>query len=210
MRDKLVRVKKENQIYYGGDQKWFSKARNQNMGCGIIAAANLITCIECISDKRYAVEFEDYMNLAEILGRKYIYVLPKFGINGVFLSLGINWYFKKNNIPYQAKWGTGSKKIWTEIERMLDENLPVILAIGPNNFGLFSNRRLPLYVKRGNTYVCETSTKAHYVSVTAISDDYLTISSWGKKFYIYKNEFMMYARKYSNFLFSNILVMRRK
>ena len=53
MTDKLVRVKKENQIYYGGDQKWFSKARNQNMGCGIIAAANLITCIECMRFRWY-------------------------------------------------------------------------------------------------------------------------------------------------------------
>ena len=94
MSDKFVRIKKDNQIYYGGDQKWFSKTRNQKMGCGIIAAANLIMSIQAKADKRY----------------------------------------------------------------------------------------------------------------TGIDDDYLTIASWGRKLYINKNEFMMYVGKYSNFLFSNILV----
>ncbi len=206
MSDKFVRIKKDNQIYYGGDQKWFSKKRNQSMGCGIIAAANLMISIGAKSDQRDTMDYDEYIHLAEELGRRYIHVLPKLGINGVFLSIGINWYFRNHHIPIKTKWGTGRKKIWTEIERMLDENGAVILAIGPNNFGMFRNKRLPLYVKRGNTYVCETSTKAHYVSVTGIDDDYLTISSWGKKFYIHKNEFMMYVRKYSNFLFSNVLV----
>ena len=210
MGDKIVRIKKENQIYYGGDQKWFAKVRNQNMGCGIIASANLVKTIEAKDNGLYTVQYVDYISLAERIAKGYVYVLPRFGINGVFLSLGINLYFIVHNIPYIAMWGTRKNLLWSEIQRMLDDGLSVILAVGPNKFSKIRKVSLPLYVKNKGTYVCYTTTKAHYVTITDMSDDYLTVSSWGEKFFINKNELMEYAYKYSNFLFTNVLVVRRR
>lgn len=207
---RFIEIIKDKRTYYGGNQRWFTSKRNREMGCGIIAAANVIFSMELRGSTSSKLEYEEYMNLAEILARKYIFVLPKLGINGIFLAMGINMYFMINHIPYIARWGTPSTRMFEEMRKMLDENIPVILAIGPNNPWFFGKKKLPLYIKNHDTYMCETHTSAHYVCVTEIDDDFMTISSWGSKYYIHKNEFMMYIKKYSNCLFSNVMLIRRK
>lgn len=207
---RFISVKQEKTTYYGGAQAWFDKTRNQSMGCGIIAAANVILSLTSADTKSYMYDRDEYMILANELSRRYIHVLPKFGINGIFLAIGMNRYFWKNKIKYRASWGTRRKRIWDEAQRMLDENIPVILAIGPIYPFVWKKKKLPLYIKNGSAYVVSTYTSAHYVTITEINDDYLTISSWGKKFYVYKKDFMLYVRKQSNFLFSNIMIIKRR
>ena len=58
------------------------------------------------------------------------------------------------------------------------------------------------------------STKDHYVTITGLLEDeehtYFEISSWGRKYFIDYNEFDSYVRKHDNYIFSNIMWIRRK
>ena len=89
---------------------------------------------------------------------------------------------------------------------MLEEQIPVVLAIGPNFPILWGNHRLTLYEKDGGIFRPKTTTRAHYVTITEMDEEWLTVSSWGKKYYVKKLEYEAYVRKHSNYLFSNILV----
>ena len=206
----FIRVKKDNRIFYGGAQEWFDSDLKKSMGCGIIAAANSIKCIEAKQTHRTYLDYDEYMALANLLSKKYIHVLPKLGINGISLSVGINRYFWRHRMPYRAVWGIGRRHIWENITRMVNDGIPVILAIGPNNIRFLTDKKLPFYTKDGEGFVCSCEINAHYVSVTAIDDFYLTISSWGRKYYINRNEFINYCKRYSNFLYSNVMIIKNK
>ena len=43
------------------------------------------------------------------------------------------------------------------------------------------------------------------VTVTAMDEIWMCISSWGKKYYINRQEYMEYACRYSGFLVSNMV-----
>ena len=150
----------------------------------------------------------EYIDYTKHLRHFYLPIIPKFGMNGLFMALGMNVYFLRKRLPFRARWGCLSKNIFKHIEEMLVADIPVVLAAGPNWPNLFGKHRLNMYEFLGGQYVVTASMRAHYVTVTAMDDEYMTISSWGKKFSIKRDEFMEYAGKHSNFLFSSILVIK--
>ncbi|MCR5279106.1 MAG: hypothetical protein K6E19_06655 [Lachnospiraceae bacterium] len=203
-------LKNEKETFFGGRQQWFDSKRLRGYACGVIACANILThCRLWGSDSfRKIPECEEYLKLSRDLTRFYLPVIPRFGMNGMFMALGINIYFLIHRLPYRAFWGISKKKIDSRIGRMLAANIPVCLAIGPNFPNLFGNHRLTLYRKNGNSYEPSDSTRAHYVSVTAMDGDWYEISTWGYKMYINKKEYFEYIRKHSSSLFSNVLVVK--
>lgn len=148
----------------------------------------------------------DYMELVEHLRRRFLPVLPKFGINGVLLSLGMNMFFLHNRMGYYTRWGVFSWNFLKAIKGQLENNIPVILAIGPGIPFINSKGRLNLYQKDGNEYKVSQTTRAHYVTITGIDERWMTVSSWGELYYIKISEYMEYVKKSSNWIFSNILV----
>ena len=120
--------------------------------------------------------------------------------------LGLNGYFAFHKMPYRAAWMLSGKKMISRIEKMLSLDIPVIMAIGPN-FPLFwKKEKLSFYTKDGNGKLCPAvKTKAHFVTVTGISESELQISSWGKKYYISIQEYEKYVREHSSPLVSNII-----
>ncbi len=206
----LFGFKEDTDNSYGGDQWWFSSKRLQGYGCGVIACANIITqCIFTGPGLRH-ISREDYIKEAGKLTRFYIPVIPRFGVNGVFMSFGINLYFLFHRLPYRAFWGVSVKKRDIRIEEMLKANIPVCLAIGPNFPNLFGRHQIDLYRKEGDGYVPDCRIKAHYVSVTAMDEEWYEISSWGRRLYINRQEYSDYLRKHSCRLFTNILVVKEK
>lgn len=202
----FVRVKKEQNTFFGGNQSWFRRTKDQEYGCGIIACANAIVCLnhkDCGAPLELV--YEDYMELADKLARRYFWVMPKLGLNGFTIAIGINLYFMLHKMPYFARWGTFSWNLWKRVAQMLEQKIPVLLAIGPGILP-WRKSRLPLYVKRNGTLVQAATTRAHYVMITGMDEEFITISSWGKRFLIRKTEYEEYVRKHSNYLFSNILV----
>ena len=199
-------VKDDERSFYGGTQEWSRKKYVRGYGCGTVACANVLK--HTVDRKGPEVSKGEYIDYTKHLRHFYLPIIPKFGMNGLFMALGMNVYFLRKRLPFRARCGCLSKNIFKHIEEMLDADIPVVLAAGPNWPNLFGKHRLNMYEFLGGQYVVTASMRAHYVTVTAMDDEYMTISSWGKKFYIKRDEFMEYAGKHSNFLFSSILVIK--
>ena len=90
-------------------------------------------------------------------------------------------------------------------------DIPVILAVGPN-FPLFwQKNNLPFYRRElDGTLVKSCTARAHYVVVTGMDEEWLRISSWGREYYINREEYMAYGRKHSLPILNSIAVIRPK
>ena len=98
---------------------------------------------------------------------------------------------------------------------MLKNDIPVILAIGNNYPFFWRGKGVNLYVQDLSQNVpgelClrkERVVGGHFVVATAINGNVLTVSSWGRKYYINLEEYDRYASKISNQFYSNILGVR--
>ncbi len=203
----LFKIKNEPETLYGGAQRWFKPKYAQNMGCGVIACANIFAQRGLIGKEPSR---EQYMKFSDHLRHFYIPVIPGFGMNGIEMMIGMNLYFLRNKMPFYCYWGSTSKNFDTHIERMLADNIPPVLAIGPNFPNVFGKHRLKLYRKEGERYLSNSEVKAHYVSVTGVDKFWYKISTWGKEMYISKKEYEEYRKKYSGHIVSNILVIKKR
>ena len=191
---------------FGGDQRRAQKAITRKCGCGVIACADLLLYLE---HRPLPVAAADYNALAEELRRRYLPLLPRFGINGLLLTLGLNRCLRSRSIHLRATWGVRPGRLQRCIGGMLARDLPVILAIGPN-FPLFWRRKkLTLYKTASDgSRRPAGSTCAHYVTVTAMDDEWLHISSWGEAYSIRWAEYRDYVKRCSSWLVSNIVCLR--
>ena len=239
---------------FGGNQRWLRVDENKantlsNYGCGLISANDVLLYI---SDMPASPSKEKYIAAIRDMNRRYFKVLPFLGLSGILMSFYMKLYLllhkKHFNARYKAHWRVNSHKILTKISEMLENDIPVVLSVGPC---LIRGRKkeLPLYsLKRQNSddkadtvnrdkhisFEQINSVKDHYVNVTGIyeiSEDnasdtitsagrsqernsthttMLEISSWGKKYYINYDEYINFVKKHDNFLFSNILYIKKK
>lgn len=152
-----------------------------------------------------------YIEFAKKIWLHYLPVIPGFGTNGLTLMSGINRYFRKQRLPYKAFWSISGRKMLSRIDRMLSENIPVILSVGPNFPNIFGKRKLNFYTKTNDQkYIPAAKTKAHFVTVTGRDGIYLQISSWGKEYYIDIREYREYVKHYSSPLVSNIICIKKQ
>ena len=191
-------------MFYGGSQAWFPYRFLKNTGCGVVSASDLILHIR---GKKSLTQLE-YVDFAKHLWKYYLPVIPGFGMNGLTLMIGLNRYFVRAGLPYRACWMLSAKKMISRIEKMLENDIPAILAIGPN-FPLFWKKEmLCLYRKEKTGMIPATKVKAHFVTVTGIDQEWIRISSWGKEYYIKITEFEVYSREKSSSLISNIIYVK--
>lgn len=208
-------VKKEGQRSYGGCQSWLSNATAQKSGCGLVAAADLLIYLH-----RYGgctagffrelpadpIPAEIYDYYASRLQRRYFPLARSFGLNAFLLALGMNRFFRDNHIPLRARWGVTGEKLWPNLRSMLARNIPVILCVGVNFPLPWGKEQLPFYTREENgEYRRATAAHAHYVAVTGMDDDWLRVSSWGREYYLRREEYDRYRRGSSCGLYSNIL-----
>jgi len=247
-----------SQIWFRDGEKGNLSRDNiiKGYGCGLIGASDILMYIGAVkkparekigigkrtdelgdvhTQSMTTAEYKSYIHRMEKL---YFHIYPKLGMSGIMLMLGMNLYLlmhgreikRETGRRFRARWGVRPTRIYESIEKMLAEEIPVIIAIGP---GYFSKRRLRLYG------VKPAATKAHYVTVTGIrrmkrehtsvelrgparlrrklwhslyrdDDIYLEVSSWGRRYCISWNEYIDYVLQCDNFLFSNILYIGAK
>ena len=200
-------VEKDGKLSFGGSQSWFPQEYLQKMGCGLISCTNLLLYLERYGEKEnIPYTLAEYSSYADHLKKKYFPVIPGLGMTGWQMALGLNLYFHKNNMKLKARWGVNRNRLWLCMEEMLSKNLPVIMSVGPNFPCVWRNHKLPFYIRKNDgTYVQDCQVNGHYVTVTEMDETWLCISSWGKKYYINRQEYMEYVRRYSGFLVSNIV-----
>ena len=205
---------------FGGSQMLSGSKTMREVGCGVIAALDLLLYLcrfhpgcDCAFFAEAAedgcIDEKEYDELAQKLSRRFFPMIPKLGINGLMLSGGLNLFFRRYSLPFRASWGLGSAKLYRQIEDMLADDIPVILSVGPN-FPLFwQKNELTFYAAAPDGSLrAACSIKAHYVTVTGIDEKNLTISSWGREYFIDREEYMSYIRHNSGSLVSNIVRIR--
>ena len=197
-----LKVNTEKGPAYGGNQEWLPYKFLRGMGCGLIGAADVIFHLE---GKENVTE-EEYVAFAKKLWKWYLPVIPGFGMNGITLMIGMNRYFKTHGLSYRACWKISGRKLFTRIDKMLSDDIPVILSVGPNFPLVWKKEKLTFYTKnQEGAYVAASKTKAHFVIVTGRDGAWLQISSWGKEYYISIREYREYVNHHSSFLVSNVI-----
>ncbi|MBR5342612.1 MAG: hypothetical protein IK149_01800 [Oscillospiraceae bacterium] len=223
LRHPYIAVSSGGGCSYGGNQMRSALKTEREVGCGVIAGLDLLIYLN-----RYHLQRSDYglkvpapaegeipesqyHRMVSALRKKFLPLIPKHGINGLLLAAGMNACFLVNRMPYTALWGVPYARLWDGIQTMLERDIPVILSIGPN-FPLFwKHRKLKLYVRRADgAFVPGTQTHAHYVTITGMDDEWLRISSWGKMFFVRREEYLDYVKENSVRLVCNILYVRKK
>ena len=217
IRNNYISVDNGKRRSFGGNQMDSASRTMREVGCGVIAALDLLLYLcrfhpGCACDffKEAAedgcIDEREYDQLAQTLSRRFFPVIPKLGVNGIMLAAGLNRFFRRYGLPLRASWGIGSGKLFDQIEEMLSRDIPVILSIGPN-FPLFwQNHTLSFYAARPDgTLFRACGIKSHYVTVTGLDERYLYISSWGREYRIERSEYMDYIRRRSGSVVSNIV-----
>ena len=210
----LFEIVTDRAKYYGASQYLLENGREQTCGCGIAGAVDVILYRRALKTGEYTFSEQEYLDTAKSI-RKYIPIIPGRGVNSFLLASGLNRYFRKNGIDLRARWKLTRLKKWEILEKMLENDIPVILAIG-NNFPLvWGKKKLNLYVpdtkktdQGEKVYKKQQGVNGHFVVVTSIEDNCLTVSSWGRKYYINVDEYNRYVSKHSIHLYSNILVIK--
>ena len=198
---KFITIQDGHRCYYGGDQDWLPGKTRRDYGCGIIACANLVLQLQKNTD---LVSKEDYLACAREIYRKLL-VLPFLGLNGLSLAGSLNRLFRRGKLPYRASWGVRRAAFPVKLDEMLQKGIPVILAVGPRFPKFWSTKKVCMRGKDGTTHW----TAGHYVLITEREGDRLTVSSWGREYYISLQEYLNYRREIGSFLFSNIMLIRK-
>jgi len=197
---------------YGGNQMLSPDKIMRRCGCGIVAAADLLLYLHryhkplpIFAEMGEELTRDGYEALLQSLRRKYFPLFYPVGMNGISLALGLNRIFRKNDLPLRARWDMSESKLWSRMEEMLLRDLPVILSIGPNFPRMWRKGKETLYRLDGDTRRAAAETVAHYVTVTGMDEEWLRISSWGKEYYLSREEYERFRADISSALVSNIV-----
>lgn len=253
-----VPVIKDDTVYYGGSQMWFSEKDKRskdyilhNYGCGTIATADLFLYLALKSellrspetdiaiDDTLSVQYMNYDAYVRRINDQYTKTRRYLAVLGPKLASAINCYSKAYGLGYRAYWKMtlGYYDMYELISEMLYHDIPVILSIGPNTPNLWGKKGIDFYQRNdianpiaalqtdeNKTNVSTTiqyelkpivkAINGHYVTVTGlIKDEYagrilLSISSWGKKYYIDYEEYRNYIDNTGGTITSSLIYIK--
>ena len=153
------------------------------------------------------------------------YVFHKWGCGGIAVAKAVNYYAARYAVPIKASWKLfyDDDKMLQTIHHMIKENIPVILAIGPNTPIIFGKKGVTFYLKSKKEdnsklehyQIGAKNVNRHYVTVTGIvglknKQTLLKISSWGTEYYIDYEELRNYINHTGDRLTSSMLYVERK
>ncbi len=207
---------------YGGNQMRSGSSVISSCGCGLVAALDVLLYLYRYHgggqvDEFSAMQLDGVISLTEYehglrwLNRRYFPLIPRFGMNGITLAVGMNAFFLRHKMPFRAVWGVRESRLWSSIDVMLEQDIPVIMAVGPNFPRFWQKNNASFYAKRSDgSYASAASTRAHFVIVTGTDDEWVRISSWGRMYFINKKEFSQYVHANSINFLSSILRIENK
>ncbi len=196
--------------YYAGSQTWFSIQKKyrqdywlRRYGCGVVAMADF--CIyKGLIDR--PADRQEYLQVLRKLDRHWMHVLPGFGISIYFYAFFVNWYYRIKRIPYRCRrmWVCGrfekrKQKLMEKILGQLEEDLPLVFAVGPKLPFAGKKRKPHLYRMVQEHMVRTASTvSGHYMTLTGLyqydGEDYLQLASWGDIWYMNLSEYLKFAK----------------
>jgi hypothetical protein len=166
LRPEYVPIHKDNRIYYGGSQMWFSDKNRyskdyilHHYGCGTIATADLFlylalqkkscrTAVTEIAIKNdNEIQYTDYTSYVRFVNTDYTKTRRVLAVLGPAAASAINSYSKYYGLGLKASWKLSLNyyEMYDLIEEMLSKDIPVILSIGPNTPKLWGKKGIPFY-----------------------------------------------------------------
>ena len=167
-----VTIKTAGGLMYGGDQKLFGSTVRKS-GCGMIAACDMILFLRGETKQGFAEYGKFVENIRD--NEAYKKNSNPFGLSPFKTAQLINRHSENHCFVFLNHVFFGEKKLVRYIEKSIAADLPIILRIGANG------KRLPYNI----VYPASGSRRAsgymtwHYITITGISGDVLTFSSWG-------------------------------
>ena len=195
---------------YGGSQMNSGNPTIRRCGCGPVAALDTVWYLEHRGSSE-PMPIKEYNRQLIKLCRRYFPLIPPFGINGLLFVAGLNRLFHDRKLPFRASWMMSGTRLWERVEDMLLRDCPVILSVGPNFPAFWQNNRLPFYTRNADGSFRKTAaTKGHFVTATGIDPVWVRVSSWGREYYINREEYERYTRAHSNYAFSNLVYIKER
>ena len=207
---------------FGGGQQYSDNKVLHRCGCGVVAALDTLLYLNrwhsdgCIPEfvrltSASPVPQPAYEQALNLLRRAYFPLFYPFGMNGLSISLGMNRFFKNHQLPYRARWSVPKAELWRRMEEMLEQDIPVIMAVGPNFPRFWQKKGAGFYrITPEGRYVPDVSVKAHFVTATGMDNDWVELSSWGSRYFMGQEEFDRYTKESSNSLLCSILYIQHQ
>lgn len=221
--ESYVSIQHNGERSYGGNQGWWSKENTvfSRQGCGVISMCDLEIYLYMTRYRQLEDEKESHTPMTYWEYKKYI---DNAGSSRYRLGVGHN---TKNMglMPYtmikglkeskraidgvslgkrvRLSWApsSNSNRIKEYIIDMISRDIPVVASYYV--FNKENKLSLYRYDSRKRRMINDGEIRAHYFNITGVSvlddEEYLMISSWGKKYYI---SYDKWAKKLS--IFSNI------
>jgi len=186
-------------------------------GCGLVCALDLLLYLHrhhkgCqlpfLEQAAPAdpVSAEWYEQKIALLRRRWLPIVYPLGTSGIALAWGLNRIFRKYGLPLRAKWAVKWDSLFDTAADMLRRDIPVVLAVGQNFPRFWRRDKLKFYRRTAEgEYRFANATHAHFVNLTAMDDHWLQVSSWGKCYYINREEYARYTKQHSLRWLCNIL-----
>lgn len=201
LKSEYIRVLNGTKQSFGGNQGWMDKKAFQNYGCGAVAGSDLTMYL---SGEHIFSNIDEYKKRLK-KDRPLFPIINHFGISGILLAPCIKLAFIKHKLPYSVRWGVLPKNLRKCCEEMLREDIPVVFSVCQVFQFLWKPAGLQLYTKDGQgSLLPSTRAKSHYMTLTALNGDEMTVSSWGNKYYAKWSEYEHLVRRRSFWYFSNI------
>lgn len=190
---------------YGGSQNWFADKNFRSCGCGVVACADALLYL----GKRDRLAIDEYLEYVNSL-RRFFPLIPRRGIDGVRLAIGMNACLRRAELTLRAGWCASGDRFWDRLETMLASDLPGIVAVGPNFPRVWGAERLTLYYRtEQGGYAAAEHVQAHFLTATGLDDEWMRVSSWGRELYIERDAYERYMRRTSAALLTNLLYLRK-
>jgi len=220
LRHSPIGIQTGGMVSFGGDQGRFPDRAIRRCGCGLIAATDLLLYLQTyhgaeipfLPPKKDGILTQtQYAQAVDAVRRHGLQPVYPFGLTGFTLAGGLERIFRSCGLGLRASWFVPSGKLFAQAEHMLAADLPVIFSAG-NNFPLvFGNRRLALYNRPFASYdSIADATKGHFFTVTGMKDNWVQISSWGRRLYFQRDEFERYAKNASSPLLCSMVRLEQR
>ncbi len=192
---------------FGGNQGWSASKTVRGYGCGAVAGFDLTLYL---SDERSFDDVDSY--LKRFQKDRFLYpLIYSFGIAGLILAPAVKLSMLKHHLRYKVRWAVFPRNLRKACEEMLANDIPVIFSVCQVFNFLWKPAGLQLYIKdAAGNLVPRTRARSHYMTITALEGDEMTVSSWGCQYYAKWSEYEHLVRRRSFWLFSNICYVKKK
>ena len=137
-----------------------------------------------------------YLEYIRAFEEAYAGVYPRIGLNGLSMAAAFNRISEKKGWGLSASWGVREEELLPEIRRMLEEDLPVILSVGPAAFSR-GERGVRFYSRTGRPG--GQLVQDHYVTVTGLTETdgeaELDAVSWGRPYRFRMKDYLDYRKR---------------